>query len=123
MEKGIRRTLYLDENTDRILNMKGNKSDYVNKAVKFYNSYEIAEENNDFILKGVDEIVKAKLDKFEYDFSKRAFKLLSNLGIEVGILTYLLSNISKLDDEVRNTIRLKVIDELEDTNSVYKYNK
>lgn len=122
-------TYYIDDGLLKIIDEKvnlgiiKNKSEYVNEAIKFYNAYEMAEKNNDFILKNVDIIMEAKLSKFEHDFSKRAFKLLSNLGIEVGVLTYLLGNALNISEETRNAIRLEVIEDLEDTNSVYKYSK
>lgn len=119
----MKKLFTINEEVDEILMSKNNMSEYVNEAIKFYNAYEMAEKNNDFILKNVDIIMEAKLNKFEYDFSKRAFKLLSNLGIEVGVLTYLLGSALNISEETRNAIRLEVIEDLEDTNSVYKYSK
>ena len=123
MEKLTRKNFMIDLESEKILLSEKNKSEFVNKAIKFYYAYKTSEENNDFILGGMDRIVESKLEKFEYDFSKRVLSLISNLGIEIGIANFILSNVTDIDEETRNRIRGKVIEQISETNAVYKYKK
>lgn len=119
----MKKTYKMTDESLKILEYQNNKVLFVNEAIKFYYSYKTAEEIDDYILMGIDKIVEAKIEKFEYDFSKRILSLISNMGIEVGMLTYMLSSITKIDDETRDTLRSKVINQMSENNSVFKYNK
>lgn len=90
------------------------KSEFIEKAVKFYIGYLSQNVNVNYISPMITETVKAQINGTE----QRLARLLFKVAVELGKLTHLLAAANDVDDETLRQLHVMCINEVRKINGV-----
>jgi metal-responsive CopG/Arc/MetJ family transcriptional regulator len=93
------------------------KSEFIEKAVKFYLGYLKQEDNINYLAPVISSMMDASIKGCDEHLSKLLFKI----AVELAKLTHLLASINELDDETLRKLHVKCLDEVRKTNGIIRY--
>ena len=103
------------------INMKSigcnSRSDYIDKAVEFYNGYIHNKNNEDYVNKNVVNTVQALLDSFEKRLARQMFKQ----SVEISKIFWLIVKEMEIEPEDADTLHASCVDEVKTVPSQQKW--
>lgn len=103
------------------INMKSigcnSRSDYIDKAVEFYNGYIHNKNNEDYVNKNVVNTVQALLDSFEKRLARQMFKQ----SVEISKVFWLIVKEMEIEPEDADTLHASCVDEVKKINGAIKF--
>ena len=103
------------------INMKiigcNSRSDYIDKAVEFYNGYIHNKNNEEYVNKNVINTVQAILDSFEKRMARQLFKQ----SVEISKIFWLIIKELDIDPADADTLHASSVDEVKKINGAIKF--
>jgi hypothetical protein len=94
-----------------------NRSDYINKAIEFYNGYHASKGSEDYIADIVTNTLKAIITNSESRLSRMGFKQ----AVEISKLVYMLAPVIDLDKEYLDKLHIRCVEEVSKINGTIKF--
>lgn len=95
------------------------KSEFIEKAVKFYLGYLKEESNVDYLAPLITSMVDAVIGGTE----QRLARLLFKIAVELGKVSHMLAAVNDLDDETLRKLHILCVDEVRKINGIISYEK
>jgi len=93
------------------------KSEFIEKAVKFYLGYLKEESNVNYLSKHITEMVDATVSGTE----QRLARLLFKIAVELGKLSHMVAAANDVDDETLRKLQIMCVEEVKKINGVISY--
>ena len=113
LSEGIKDEIKLRMKDDNCANM----SEYIEKAIKFYMGYNDAQNNINFIMPAVSEMVKSQVGTIE----KRLSTLLYKEAVEIAMLSSVVSTLAKISPEQMSALRGRCVREVSSINGIFTF--
>jgi metal-responsive CopG/Arc/MetJ family transcriptional regulator len=108
----------LDE-CDKRQNMANckNRTQYIEKALNFYNRYLDSDEHLDYLTPILSSIIKSYISGLDEHLSRLIFKM----AVELAKNTQLLASVNDCDDDTLRKLHKKCLDEVNRINGIVRY--
>lgn len=125
-EKNMERkhiSLWIDEEVLKICdaNIKidnaKNRSDYIERAIDFYNSYLLSQSKDEFINKTIMTVLQSTMNSFESRMARQLFKQ----SVEIAKVFWLIVKELNIDPENADTLHLSCVDEVKKINGAIQF--
>ena len=93
------------------------KTEFIEKAVKFYIGYLNEEDNINYLSPMITETVKAQIKGTEQRLSRLLFKV----AVELGKLSHMTAAVNEVDDETLNNLHAMCVNEVRRINGIIDY--
>ena len=93
------------------------KTEFIEKAVKFYIGYLNEEDNINYLSPMITETVKAQIKGTE----QRLARLLFKVAVELGKLSHMPAAVNEVDDETLNNLHAMCVNEVRRINGIIDY--
>ncbi len=93
------------------------KTEFIEKAVKFYIGYLNEEDNINYLSPMITETVKAQIKGTE----QRLARLLFKVAVELGKLSHMTAAVNEVDDETLNSLHAMCVNEVRRINGIIDY--
>ena len=93
------------------------KTEFIEKAVKFYIGYLNEEDNINYLSPMITETVKAQIKGTE----QRLARLLFKVAVELGKLSHMTAAVNEVDDETLNNLHAMCVNEVRRINGIIDY--
>ena len=93
------------------------KTEFIEKAVKFYIGYLNEEDNINYLSPMITETVKAQIKGTE----QRLARLLFKVAVELGKLSHMTAAVNKVDDETLDKLHAMCVNEVRRINGIIDY--
>jgi len=121
----IRTTLWMEvkaiQECDANLNIADcrTRSEYIQKAVEFYNGYVHAGNNADFLCEQIAHTVNAIISNTENRIARMQFKE----AVELAKITHMIAPLCELDDEQLRRLHIRCVDEVKRINGAIRFDR
>jgi len=96
-----------------------NRSEYIQKAVLFYNGYIHSQNNTDFLCDQIAQTVSAIISNTENRIARMQFKE----AVELAKLTHMVAPLCDLDDEQLRRLHIRCVDEVKKINGTLRLDR
>jgi hypothetical protein len=93
------------------------KTEFIEKAVKFYIGYLNEEDNINYLSPMITETVKAQIKGTEQRLSRLLFKV----AVELGKLSHMTAAVNEVDDETLDKLHAMCVNEVRRINGIIDY--
>ena len=93
------------------------KTEFIEKAVKFYIGYLNEEDNINYLSPMITETVKAQIKGTE----QRLARLLFKVAVELGKLSHMTAAVNEVDDDTLNSLHAMCVNEVRRINGIIDY--
>ncbi len=93
------------------------KTEFIEKAVKFYIGYLNEEDNINYLSPMITETVKAQIKGTE----QRLARLLFKVAVELGKLSHMTAAVNEVDDDTLNSLHAMCVNEVRKINGIIDY--
>ena len=93
------------------------KTEFIEKAVKFYIGYLNEEDNINYLSPMITETVKAQIKGTEQRLSRLLFKV----AVELGKLSHMTAAVNEVDDDTLNSLHAMCVNEVRRINGIIDY--
>ena len=93
------------------------KTEFIEKAVKFYIGYLNEEDNINYLSPMITETVKAQIKGTE----QRLARLLFKVAVELGKLSHMTAALNEVDDDTLNSLHAMCVNEVRKINGIIDY--
>ena len=93
------------------------KTEFIEKAVKFYIGYLSEEDNINYLSPMITETVKAQIKGTE----QRLARLLFKVAVELGKLSHMTAAVNEVDDETLDKLHAMCVNEVRRINGIIDY--
>ena len=93
------------------------KTEFIEKAVKFYIGYLNEEDNINYLSPMITETVKAQIKGTEQRLSRLLFKV----AVELGKLSHMTAAVNEVDGDTLNSIHAMCVNEVRKINGIIDY--
>lgn len=93
------------------------KTEFIEKAVKFYIGYLSEEDNINYLSPMITETVKAHIRGTE----QRLARLLFKVAVELGKLSHMTAAVNEVDDDTLNSLHAMCVNEVRRINGIIDY--
>ena len=93
------------------------KTEFIEKAVKFYIGYLNEEDNINYLSPMITETVKAQIKGTE----QRLARLLFKVAVELGKLSHMTAAVNEVDDETLDKLHAMCVNEVRRINGIIEY--
>ena len=93
------------------------KTEFIEKAVKFYIGYLNEEDNINYLSPMITETVKAQIKGTEQRLSRLLFKV----AVELGKLSHMTAAVNEVDDDTLNSLHAMCVNEVRKINGIIDY--
>ena len=99
------------------LTRSNNRSEYINEAIDFYNSYLHSQNNEDFISKTLMKIFQSTMDSFEKRMSRQMFKQ----SVEISKIFWLIAKEMNVNPENADILHESCVQEVKRINGAIQF--
>ena len=95
------------------------RSEYIEKAIRFYTGYLNADNNTDFLCDQIAQTVSAIISNTENRIARMQFKE----AVELAKLTHMVAPLCDLDDEQLRRLHIRCVDEVKKINGALRLDR
>ena len=99
------------------LTKSNNRSEYINEAIDFYNSYLHSQNNEDFVSETLMKMFQSTMDSFEKRMSRQMFKQ----AVEISKIFWLIAKELKVNPENADVLHESCVQEVKRINGAIQF--